>query len=40
MPFWYFMNDSLRDLRFAIIRRAIFGLDSWRFAAMLGQINC
>jgi len=27
-----------RDYRLAMIRRAIFGWDTWRFAAMLGEL--
>jgi hypothetical protein len=34
-----FDHASQRELRLVIIRRAVFGLDSWRFAAMLGKIN-
>jgi len=30
----------LRDIRFSMIRHAVFGTDSFRFAAMLGKFFC
>ena len=35
----YYISDlvaSVRDYRFAMVRHAVFGGDTWRFAAMLG----
>jgi hypothetical protein len=32
-----FIISCIRAVRFTVIRHAIFGLDTWRFAAMFGE---